>query len=364
MASSSLLVVVAAISQLLTLTLLVSRCSTKVPAIIVFGDSSVDAGNNNAISTALKSNFEPYGRDFFDRRPTGRFSNGRIPPDFISEAFGLRPFVPAYLDPAFNISDFASGVCFASAGTGYDNVTSNVLNVIPMWKELEYYRDYQQKLRASLGDKKANSIISEALYIVSLGTNDFLENYYSSFPIPGSNSGCRRAQFPQPGQFEDFLVSLAEGFIRDLYELGAQKVSFTGMPPMGCLPLERTTNFMGQHDCVEEFNAVARDFNGKLGAMVDRMNQELPGLRMVFSNPYDKFYEIVSRPSDYGFDVASVACCGTGMYEMGYLCNKQNPFTCTDASKYVFWDSFHPTERTNGILADSLIKSVLLPNFA
>lgn len=123
--SPSLLLVVAAVSQLLLLQ--VSRCSARVSAIIVFGDSSVDSGNNNVISTILKSNFEPYGRDFFNGRPTGRFSNGRIPPDFISEAFGLRPFVPAYLDPAYNISDFATGVCFASAGTGYDTETSNVL---------------------------------------------------------------------------------------------------------------------------------------------------------------------------------------------------------------------------------------------
>lgn len=116
---------------LISLSLLLLTTTTtaraKVPAVIVFGDSSVDSGNNNVISTLLKSNFKPYGRDFYGGRPTGRFCNGRIPPDFISEAFGLKPAVPAYLDPAYNISDFATGVCFASAGTGYDNATSNVL---------------------------------------------------------------------------------------------------------------------------------------------------------------------------------------------------------------------------------------------
>lgn len=107
--------------------ILVLKCDGKVPAIIVFGDSSVDAGNNNQIPTIARSNFEPYGRDYAGGRPTGRFSNGRVPTDFISEAFGLRPTVPAYLDPAYTISDFAVGVTFASAGTGYDNATSDVL---------------------------------------------------------------------------------------------------------------------------------------------------------------------------------------------------------------------------------------------
>ncbi|KAE8678191.1 GDSL esterase/lipase [Hibiscus syriacus] len=99
----------------------------KVPTIIVFEESSVDSRNNNVISTLLKSNFRPYGRDFYDGQPTGRFCNGRISPDFISAAFGLKPAIPTYLDPTYNIFDFATGVCFASTGTGYNNATSKVL---------------------------------------------------------------------------------------------------------------------------------------------------------------------------------------------------------------------------------------------
>lgn len=106
---------------------LFAKIGAKVPALIVFGDSSVDAGNNNQIPTIARSNFQPYGRDFKGGKATGRFSNGRIATDFISEALGLKPIIPAYLDPAYNISDFATGVTFASAGTGYDNATSNVL---------------------------------------------------------------------------------------------------------------------------------------------------------------------------------------------------------------------------------------------
>jgi hypothetical protein len=106
--------------------LLVPLTTSKVPAIIAFGDSYSDAGNNNAIPTLLKSNFKPYGRDFPGSLPTGRFCDGRLPPDFISEAFGLKPTIPAYLDPAYSIADFATGVCFASSGTGYDNATSDV----------------------------------------------------------------------------------------------------------------------------------------------------------------------------------------------------------------------------------------------
>ena len=54
-----------------------------VPAVIVFGDSIVDPGNNNNLVSIAKCNFPPYGRDFDGGKPTGRFTDGRIPSDFI-----------------------------------------------------------------------------------------------------------------------------------------------------------------------------------------------------------------------------------------------------------------------------------------
>ncbi|VFQ60494.1 unnamed protein product [Cuscuta campestris] len=331
----------------------------KVPAVIVFGDSSVDSGNNNQIATLLKSNFEPYGRDFIGQRPTGRFSNGRVPPDLISEAIGLRPFVPAYLDPAYKISDFAGGVCFASAGTGYDNVTSDVLNVIPLWKEVEYYKDYQKKLRAFAGDRRANRIIREALYLVSMGTNDFLENYYL---LPG-----KRAKQFTADEFGAFLVGIAEEFVREIYALGARKISLGGLPPMGCLPLERTVSFLGGYAagvCNDQYNAVAVRFNRRLNLLIKKLNAELPGIRVAYSDVYTILSQIITKPSAYGFEEASVACCGTGLIEMSYLCDGMNPLTCTDADKYVFWDSFHLTERTNRVVVDYLMKTTLRHFFA
>lgn len=53
------------------------------PAVLVFGDSIVDTGNNNFIKTIAKCNFPPYGQDFMGGNPTGRFSNGKVPADLI-----------------------------------------------------------------------------------------------------------------------------------------------------------------------------------------------------------------------------------------------------------------------------------------
>ena len=53
-----------------------------VPAVISFGDSTIDVGNNNYLPRAVfKANYAPYGENFRRHRATGRFSDGRIVTD-------------------------------------------------------------------------------------------------------------------------------------------------------------------------------------------------------------------------------------------------------------------------------------------
>lgn len=61
--------------------------NNSIPAAFVFGDSTVDSGNNDFIMTPFKSNFPPYGKDFQNHIATGRFTNGRLVTDFLGELF-------------------------------------------------------------------------------------------------------------------------------------------------------------------------------------------------------------------------------------------------------------------------------------
>ncbi|KAF7097087.1 hypothetical protein CFC21_098947 [Triticum aestivum] len=313
-----------------------------VPAVIVFGDSTVDTGNNNVIGTVLKSNFPPYGRDL-QGGATGRFCNGRLPPDFVSEALGLPPLVPAYLDPAYGIEDFATGVVFASAGSGLDNATASVLGVIPMWKEVQYFKEYKQRLAKHAGRARARHIVANAVYVVSVGTNDFLENYY--LLVTG-----RFLQFTV-AEYQDFLVARAAEFLTAIYRLGARRVTFAGLSAIGCVPLERTLNLLGGGGCNEEYNQVARDYNVKVKAMIARLRAELRGFRLAYINVYDDMVDLIQHPEKLGLENVSEGCCATGKVEMGFMCNDKSPLTCDDADKYFFWDSFHPTEKINRFFA-------------
>lgn len=333
-----------ALLQLLVLS--PAAVSARVTALIVFGDSTVDAGNNNAVQTAVKSNFPPYGRDFPGGRATGRFCNGRVASDFYSEALGLRPFVPAYLDPDYGIRDFASGVCFASAGSGLDFATAGVFSVIPLSKQVDYFKEYKAQLAGHLGEAEAKAVVADAVYVISTGTNDFIENYFAF-------TTARFLEFTV-GEYTDFLVGLARSFLTELYVLGARKIGFTGLGVMGCLPIERGRDLML---CIEEYNAAARAFNAKLRAMVDELGGNLPGAQFRVAEVYDFFNSILQNPSHYGFVTAAIGCCGTGLYEMGYTCSEWDSLTCADANRYVFWDAVHPTERTNRIIAEYLMNT-------
>lgn len=59
----------------------------KVPCYFIFGDSLSDSGNNNRLTTFARANYPPYGIDFPNKTPTGRFTNGLTTADII----GLPP---------------------------------------------------------------------------------------------------------------------------------------------------------------------------------------------------------------------------------------------------------------------------------
>ncbi|XP_057821548.1 GDSL esterase/lipase At2g04570 isoform X2 [Cryptomeria japonica] len=317
------------------------------PAVIVFGDSTVDPGNNNHISTLIRSNFPPYGKDFPGHNPTGRFCNGRLPTDFLAEGLGIKEAVPPYLDPRLKDQDLLTGVSFASAGTGYDNATSR--SVIPMWKEVEYFKEYKIKLERIAGIEEANNILNKAIFVVSAGSNDFIENYYVN-PFTRSKYTVSK--------FQDHIIEISSNILQEIYSYGARKIAVAGLPALGCLPLERAVKvFRTKGGCVKDLNQDAIDYNMKLQAMIDSLKSSLPDLRIVYADVYSMLVDMELNPAKYNISYTSLACCGTGSVEFGYACNKRTPFTCSDASKYIFWDSVHPTEKTYKYVAQDLLRN-------
>ncbi|CAI0378128.1 unnamed protein product [Linum tenue] len=155
----------------------------QVPAVFVFGDSLVDTGNNNYVHTIAKGNFPPYGRDFAGGRATGRFSNAKGVADYIAQVLGVKQLLPPYLDPSLDLQELLTGVCFASAGSGYDPRTPQKMNAIPMMTQLNMFKEYIKRINASVGPERTQEIISQSAYIIFMGSND-LTNTYPNRRLP------------------------------------------------------------------------------------------------------------------------------------------------------------------------------------
>ncbi|KAL6273592.1 hypothetical protein ACE6H2_024284 [Prunus campanulata] len=282
--------------SILVLVFTVAHGDPLVPAVIIFGDSLVDVGyNNNDLTTLVKANFPPYGRDFVTHRPTGRFSNGKLATDFTADYLGFTSYPPSYLSQEAKGVNTLTGVNFALAASGYC-------------------------------------------------TSDFIQNYYINPILVFS-----------PDQFSDILMISYSTFIQNLYGLGARRIGVISLPPTGCLPAAITLFGLGRNQCIPRLNQDAISFNNKLNNTSQILKSRLPGLKLVVFNIFQPVLDMITNPGDNGFFETRRACCGTGRLETSMFCNSRS-VTCTNATGYVFWDGFHPSEAANEVLAGNLLQ--------
>ncbi|KAM0938979.1 putative triacylglycerol lipase [Dioscorea sansibarensis] len=315
-------------------------------AFFVFGDSLVDSGNNNFLATTARADAPPYGIDFPTRRPTGRFSNGLNIPDIISEYLGAEPTLP-YLSPELHGERLLVGANFASAGIGILNDTGiQFLNIIRITKQLEYFQQYQQRLSSLIGPEQTQQLVNQALVLITLGGNDFVNNYYL---IPYS---VRSREFSLP-DYVRYIVSEYKKILARLYELGSRRVLVTGTGPLGCVPAElamRSRN--GQ--CDIELQRAGDMFNGQLVQMLNDLNSQLGSDVFIAANAFRMHMDFISNPRAYGFITSKIACCGQGPYNGIGLCTIASNL-CPNRDIFAFWDAFHPTERANRIIVRQIL---------
>ncbi|KAG8390826.1 hypothetical protein BUALT_Bualt01G0123900 [Buddleja alternifolia] len=303
-------------------------------AFFVFGDSLVDSGNNNYLATTARADAPPYGIDFPNRRATGRFSNGLNIPDLISESIGASEPPLPYLSPELNGPRLLVGANFASAGVGILNDTGvQFVNIIRIGQQMRYFQQYQQRVSALIGVDETQRLINQALVLITLGGNDFVNNYYL---VPFS---ARSRQFALP----DYR----------LYELGARRVLVTGTGPLGCVPAELAMR--GRNgQCSPELQQAAQLFNPQLTQMLLSLNSQLGQNVFISANTQLTHYDFISNPQAFGFITSKVACCGQGPFNGLGLCTRLSNL-CPNRDVYAFWDPFHPSERANRIIVNQIV---------
>ncbi|KAK6915296.1 GDSL lipase/esterase, partial [Dillenia turbinata] len=295
-------------------------------AFFVFGDSLVDNGNNDYLATTARADQPPYGIDYPTHRPTGRFSNGLNIPDIISESIGMESTLP-YLSPQLQGERL-------------------LLNIIRIFKQLEYFQQYQQRLSALIGPAQAQRLVNDALVLITCGGNDFVNNYYL---VPYS---ARSRQFSLPDYVRYLIVEYRKVLMK-LYELGARRVLVTGTGPLGCVPAELALRSRNG-ECAIELQRAANLFNPQLTDMLRSLNSEIGSDVFISANAFDMHMDFISNPQAYGFVTSKVACCGQGPYNGLGLCTVLSNL-CPNRDIYAFWDAFHPSERANRIIVQRIL---------
>ncbi|MED6148276.1 hypothetical protein PIB30_051622 [Stylosanthes scabra] len=317
----------------------------KFPALFAFGDSILDTGNNNNLRTLTKSNFPPNGRNFIGGQPTGRFSDGKVLSDVIAAALGIKDTLPPYLDPKLRNEELSTGVCFASAGSGKDDLTSDMQGVLRQWAQLQNFKEYITRLKAVVGEERANNITSNALYLISAGNNDIAITYSSTIK--------RNIPFPL---YASQLVASASHFIKQLYEIGARKVWVLSTLPLGCLPGGRTAGGGPLRLCADIANGQAQLFNARLASAVTSLQRTLPASSLQFLDVYTPLLNTIQNPSTAGFSNVANGCCGRGQTEMATTCTLLVG-SCPNPKSYVFWDAGHPTRRAYEVIAEAILSN-------
>ncbi|XVF27417.1 hypothetical protein REPUB_Repub14bG0105000 [Reevesia pubescens] len=319
----------------------VIRGAPQVPCYFIFGDSLVDNGNNNQLSSLAKANYLPYGIDFRNG-PTGRFSNGKTTVDVIAELLGFDHYIPPY-STARGIR-ILGGVNYASAAAGIREETGQQLGArISFSGQVRNYKQTVSQVVNLVGNQNtAANYLRKCIYSIGLGSNDYLNNYF--MPLYYSTS----RQYT-PEQYANLLIQQYTQELQNLYNYGARKFVLIGVGQIGCSPNELAQNSRDGRTCVERINAANRIFNVKLKGLVDQFNNATADAKFIYINGYGIFQDIISNPAAFGFRVTNAGCCGVGRNNGQITCLPlQTP--CRNRNEYLFWDAFHPGEAANVII--------------
>ncbi|XP_023763980.1 GDSL lipase isoform X1 [Lactuca sativa] len=305
-------------------------------AFFIFGDSLFDSGNNNYIKTTpeFQANFWPYGESYFDP-PSGRFSNGRLIPDFIAEFAGL-PLIPAYLDPRYHNNGFLYGANFASGGSGV-LVETNAGFVVDLKTQLQYFYDLEKRFRKDLGGLKAQQLLSDAVYLFGCGVNDYAV-------LLSNNQSSHHHQ-----QYVEMVIGNLTDVFKGILEKGGRKIGIATIPPLGCSPIARAQQL--GNTCNEELNTLASLHNRALSKKMKELTKQFEGFMCANYDLSTALAKRMRNPSNYGtrsFKVGDTACCGSGPFRGIFSCGGKRGIQefelCDNPDDYVFFDAPHPSE--------------------
>ena len=272
--------------------------------LVVFGDSLSDVGN----AWVLSNYAYPPPNSGYDG---GRFSNGPIWLEDLAPVLGVTaPGSFFYMSNGSIAYGGANNLNFAIGG----QTTQDMKN------QGDTYVQYMN-----------GHADPAALDVVWGGANDLFDALGSN-PTTTQITACDNSVATYAGNIA--------GLINTLHAAGAVSFLVPNLPPLGSTPRFNTNPYSAA------INSVTRDFNADLSADLLAIENADPDVNIHTMDVYSLFNQVVANPSSYGFN------------------NVTDPAISTpgaDPSRYMFWDTIHPTAAGHALLAEAAAQSLGVP---
>ncbi|EXC04026.1 GDSL esterase/lipase [Morus notabilis] len=327
----------------------VSKAHQLAPALYVFGDSNVDAGNNNLFNTHAKANYPPYGIDFPSGIITGRPTNGYNIADFFAKWLGLNvPLAFRLVNGSTQVIHQGFNYGSSSAGILPDTATKMFKCVMSLGEQVDMFQKTVEEYLQSHFQSHVMSLsehVSKSIYLVVMGVNDiglnFLKKENSTNPVDYIRD-------------VHLLVEKLGNRLKDLYKLGARKFVVFEIEAFGCLPFYVNKFKPVNSKCVDYLNAVVLMYNARLALKLQELQFKLEGSNFILGKYYDYTLSLVENPSLSGLKDASNPCCV--LLPFGLCDPRKAP--CRDRNSHAFFDAVHPTEAAYKVFAESCFSGI------
>jgi phospholipase/lecithinase/hemolysin len=264
----------------------------------VFGDSLSDVGQFSTLTGGL---VPPASLGYFN----GRFSNGPVWVDYLAAALGV---------PSTTQTNFA----IAGASTGTQNSS------IPGFPAL------QQEIAGFT--QAVPQADPNALYVIWAGANDYLGTIGQTNPaIPVAN-------------IDQAITALVQD--------GAKNILVANLPDLGLVPLVSAQGPLVSGAVSTLVQAHDTLLAQSLATLAPQLAPQ--GVTLIPFDVSAVFNGVISNPAQYGFTNVADPC----LVNTPLFFNAGAVSLCSDPSKYLFWDSLHPTTAADQIVADAAFKTI------
>ncbi|WCJ21487.1 GDSL-like Lipase/Acylhydrolase superfamily protein [Euphorbia peplus] len=331
------------------------------PAVFNFGDSNSDTGG--LVAGVAFPVGPPNGLTFF-KEPSGRFCDGRLVIDFLTDAMDCE-FLNPYLDSVGG-PDFRRGSNFATGGATILPANAASVNPFSFGVQVsQFFRFKARVLQLLAKDKKFHKYLpqenyfKQGLYMFDMGQNDIDGAFYSK------SEEQVLASIPN-------ILSEFESGLERLYSVGARNFWIHSTGPLGCLPriistFGKNESSLDQLGCVNSHNRAAKEFNAQLLDLCAKFRVHFADANVTYVDIFSIKTNLISNFSHFGFKEALAACCGYGGLPLNYdgriACGQTKNLNgstvtanaCNNTTEYVNWDGNHYTEAANRYISEQIL---------